>query len=192
MIRSALPCAIATAIALTLSGCESMPTDGHLLDPLIFGVKCAGTANPEACKAQSKAEADAHSAKQSQASSGTSANGAENCAPRSVKVSGPVDVDIAYARAKSRHEWNTAEEATDGAYLFPADNFKHVATPGAFYDLVDYASFKTRRGADETIFMRITLMKAPRGTDLAASYCLKPNELYADADVKAQLRQIVR
>ena len=192
MMRSALPCAIATAIALTLSGCESMPTDGHLLDPLIFGVKCAGAANPEACKTQSKAEADAYSAKQRGGVETAGSGGSGQCNRQSFKVSGPANVDVAYARAKSRHGWRTADEATDGYFYGPGDDFKHVVTPGAFYDMVDYTSFRTRNGADETIFMQVALMKVPSGTDLAASYCLKPNQLYADSDVKAQLRQIVR
>ncbi len=132
-------------------------------------------------------------ARQRQGSVATSVReSGQNCQRQSFKVSGPANVDVAYARAKSRHGWRTAEEATDGAYLFPDDDFKHVVTPGAFYDLWDYPTFRTGRGVEETVFMRVTLMKAPRGTDLEANYCLDPGQLYANAEVKAQLRQIVQ
>ena len=141
------------AIAFVLCSALSGAAKADLLDGLIFGIKCAGADDTEECEARSKREADeperlrqSAGAPTLQAHLGPSSNRGERADQcHTVKASGNADIDVAYARGKSRFGFMTLDEKkhqTKGGYMRIDDDFKHTAVRGTLYDMWDRVSIK--------------------------------------------------
>lgn len=176
------------AITLLLLGAFVSAAEADFLDGLIFGIKCASADDPEACKARSKREADESQERLRQGTSAPDATGASSPAAQArtaaeqchtVKVSGKVDIDVAYVRGKTRFGFMNLEEKkrfTEGSYRRMDDGFRHTAVQGALYDLWDHVSIEPPHGQRVWFTAGLRLMKAERGTDLEARYCVQPSD----------------
>ena len=183
------------AIAFVLCSALSGAAKADLLDGLIFGIKCAGSDDPEECKARSKREADESRERLRRGASAPDAAGpsgsannrgerADQC--HTVKASGNADIDIAYARGKTRFGFMNLDEKkrfTEGSYRRMDDGFKHTAVQGTLYDMWDHVSIEPPGEQRLWFTANLRLMKAERGTDLEARYCIQPS----DSDMTAYL-----
>ena len=179
------------AITLLLLGAFVSAAAADVLDGLIFGIKCASADDPEACKERSKREADESRERLRQGASapdatspsrpaGQPAATAEQC--HTVKASGKVDIDVAYASGKTRFGFMNLDEKkhfikhSGGRVLRLDDGFRHTAVQGTLYDLWDHVSIEPPHGQRLWFTARLRLMKAERGTDLEARYCVQPSD----------------
>lgn len=182
-----------SAIVVTLvglSGCATNPLE--VLDSAIFEVKCAGADDKEACIEQSRIEADAAQRRSAARAKAAGVSSGDDCTWHNYSTSGRTNVDVAYARARSRHGWRTYNERTkNGNDEWIDTNFIHTASPGAMYNMRDYAYFQSSKGSLH-IWARLTLTRTNTGTDLSAALCLDPDETAYVATLDKQLRAIVK
>ena len=158
------------------------------LDDMIFSAKCAGADDKAQCKAQAKREADegrerlrgnGASAAQSSAAAQT---GERSNQCHTVRASGKTDIDIAYARGKTRFGFMTLDEKKhylrhgSRGVMWMDDSFKHTAVRGALYDLNDLVSFAPDGAGPQSFYASLRLMKSERGTDLEARYCITASQ----------------
>lgn len=173
-----------------LTGCATNPID--VLDSAIFEVKCAGADDKDTCISQSRMEADAAQQRRAARASATGTASGIDCNWHEYSTAGPANVDVAYARARSRHHWRTYNERTrNGNDEWIDDNFIHTASPGSMYNMRDYADFQSPNG-DLYVWSRLVLARTKTGTELSASLCLYPKEVKYFSSLKKQLQAIVR
>ncbi len=176
--------------AALIGGCVTNPV--NVLDNAIYETKCLGSDNKEQCVAQARAEAEASMARQRQNQNRTSSGKSYvDCKWFNYAATGPANVDLAYARAKATHRWRTYDERTkNGRDEWIDAGFRHSASPGAIYDMQDYAWFSPAEL--EGVWSSLKLVRTTKGTSLTARVCLYPNEVKYLSTIQKELKAIVR
>ena len=170
-------------VLLLAIGALTAPAQADVLDGLVFGLKCMGADDPEACKARSKHEADEsrerlrrENAAAGSAQGATRGERADQC--HTVKANGKVDIDIAYARGKTYFGFMSLDEKKrrTNTYIRMDDGFKHTVVPGTLYDMWDRVSVDAPNSGRQYFYAGLRLMKSEQGTELDAEYCITPSQ----------------
>ncbi len=201
---------ILLAALLIVSGAA---TRADVLDGLIFGIKCAGAADRQACEEQAKREADQARERMRQQSQLGDAGGAPALGPPGADATqgqevhrnwvknvvchqyakrSSRDVDTTYARAMSRYGFITRSEAkrlpVRDEFNLHAAGYLHDKTAGALYRLEQVVSSSDVDKGRRQYKLLLDLARDGAGTRINGRYCVTTDDPAGWQDLPAKIR----
>jgi len=182
-----------------------------VLDGIVFGMKCLGAADRQACEDQSKREAEEmrdrlrhqQQSAGSAAASRTATRGGQSVGKRAyrtwnqnvvcynfAKRSGR-GIDTNYARAVTRYNLMTPREVElqkgpIGAGLYAA-GYLHEVTPGALYRLAQVVHSADVSGGKRQYKLILDLARDGSGTRVSGQYCVTTDDPAGWQDLPPQV-----
>jgi len=171
-----------------------------VLDGVIFGVKCMGADDPQACEDRSKREADetrermrqqsGASRVQAQGNAATAGgdtlgkkiyrNWRENVVCQTFAKRSSRDVDTTYARAMSRYSFLTPNEVERRSLAGEASlhiaGYLHESTPGALYRLEQVVHSPDVANGQRQYKLILELARDGSGTRVTDQYCVTTDD----------------
>lgn len=181
-----------------------------VLDGLVFGIKCLGTADQQACEERSKREADetrdrlrqrpAESNREQRVGSpGAEKSAGEkvhrnwtvNVVCRQFTKRSPRDVDTNYARAMTHYSFMTPREAKAlpgfGEGVLHAAGYSHEVTPGALYRLEQVVHSPDVASGKRQYKLNLKLARDGSGTRVTGQYCVTTDDPAGWQDLPPQV-----
>lgn len=176
------------------------PVSADVLDGVIFGVKCMGADDPQACEDRSKREADETRERMRQQSGATGVqtqgrtapaggdsfgkkvyrNWVENVVCKAFAKRSSRDVDTTYARAMSRYSFLTPNEVERRSLAGEASlhiaGYLHESTPGALYRLEQVVHSPDVANGQRQYKLILELARDGSGTRVTGQYCVTTDD----------------
>ena len=204
---------LAIAIAFVLCGALSGTAQADVLDGLIFGIKCAGSDDPEECKARSMREADESRERLHHGGTVTTSEGpasaagawgrsetrgegirrnwAENAACEAIDLDSKDSVDVAYGKAMSTYSFLTSGEVAgqqDRGFAIHSAGYLHSTTPGALYRLEQVVTSPSVANGARQFKLKLQIRGRKTGSRISGSYCVSRDDPAGWANLQPKVR----
>lgn len=187
------------------------PACADVLDGVIFGVKCMGVDDPQACEDRSKREADETRERMRRQSGATGVqaqgrtaaaggdsfgkkvyrNWVENVVCQTFAKRSSRDVDTTYARAMSRYSFLTPSEVERQSLAGEASlniaGYLHETTPGALYRLEQVVHSPDVANGQRQYKLILNLARDGSGTRVTGQYCVTTDDPAGWQDLPAKV-----
>ena len=187
------------------------PVSADVLDGVIFGVKCMGSDDPQACEDRSKRKANEtrermrqqSGATEVQAQGSTATDGGdtlgkkiyrnwrENVVCQAFAKRSSRDVDTTYARAMSRYSFMTPNQAKSlsgtGEWGLHIAGYLHETTPGALYRLEQVVHSPDVANGQRQYKLILELARDGSGTRVTGQYCVTTDDPAGWQDLPAKV-----